>query len=599
MFCHKCGTEIAEGAGFCQKCGAKLITEEPRQAAPAQPVRQPSPAIPQEIPQKKKSKKKLIIFGMAALALVVIILAVAMIFGGETDYIGSIQQKMPFESNEGLSITYGEVFAKYIQDAKWKVDETDKGATAEISGTVKGTELPILVEITVKLDPNNRSRCSIKLSSLTVGESHYAGVKAEAVLFAIFKAYENGDKDFAGMEHVLLGTIPVETELTETYADEEAGYSFRYPRDWTLMDSGYTYRVEMIHNENTAEHRATIEIVSDFVDVLDVFSGDEDTVKSNFTEDGATFLSLEDTELGGVPAKKLTHKSDDLLSGKENIVTTFYYKQGETGGWVRFSCAEDTSDQYGPVFDAIADSFTITVPEPTPAPASAEGICLYGVPVSEYFSASLQDVRKALDISPGNDRNDAVRLYMSNGEITSIEIWDADALTQGGESLKKNRNGLAALLGEPNDENTASGEYSVSYYRPECSIRFELGAASSEAWRVTVGPPKAQADDMVYYVEQDTTFYLEDDSASWITLYKDGTFDMQVNLYEGYGPVYGTYEGTTVGFTCNVTGNGISGFIGSDVETFDLVIGMDGSQNEILQYRGAQIGTTLDWAVYR
>ncbi len=25
MFCHKCGTQIADGAGFCQKCGAKII----------------------------------------------------------------------------------------------------------------------------------------------------------------------------------------------------------------------------------------------------------------------------------------------------------------------------------------------------------------------------------------------------------------------------------------------------------------------------------------------------------------------------------------------------------------------------------------------
>lgn len=24
MFCHKCGTEIADGAGFCHKCGTKV-----------------------------------------------------------------------------------------------------------------------------------------------------------------------------------------------------------------------------------------------------------------------------------------------------------------------------------------------------------------------------------------------------------------------------------------------------------------------------------------------------------------------------------------------------------------------------------------------
>lgn len=174
----------------------------------------------------------------------------------------------------------------------------------------------------------------------------------------------------AGMETVLLGTIPVETELTETYDNEDAGYSFQYPNDWTSSDPElYSDRVELIHNENTTEHRASIVIVSDFVDVLDVFSGDIDRVKSNFTEDGVTFLSLEDAKLGGIPAKKLTYKSNDFLSGKDNIVTTFYYKQGEAVNWVEFSCAEDTVDLYGPVFDAITDSYTIITPEPTPTPA--------------------------------------------------------------------------------------------------------------------------------------------------------------------------------------------------------------------------------------
>ena len=28
MFCHKCGTQIAEGSAFCQKCGTKVVYEE-------------------------------------------------------------------------------------------------------------------------------------------------------------------------------------------------------------------------------------------------------------------------------------------------------------------------------------------------------------------------------------------------------------------------------------------------------------------------------------------------------------------------------------------------------------------------------------------
>ena len=31
MFCHKCGNQIGEGAGFCNKCGAKVSTMEATQ----------------------------------------------------------------------------------------------------------------------------------------------------------------------------------------------------------------------------------------------------------------------------------------------------------------------------------------------------------------------------------------------------------------------------------------------------------------------------------------------------------------------------------------------------------------------------------------
>lgn len=39
MFCHKCGTQIADGAGFCHKCGTKVVYEEIVQ----QPVDTPVP----------------------------------------------------------------------------------------------------------------------------------------------------------------------------------------------------------------------------------------------------------------------------------------------------------------------------------------------------------------------------------------------------------------------------------------------------------------------------------------------------------------------------------------------------------------------------
>ena len=42
MFCHKCGNQALEDAGFCQKCGAKLIVEQAAPPIPSEPV----PTVP-------------------------------------------------------------------------------------------------------------------------------------------------------------------------------------------------------------------------------------------------------------------------------------------------------------------------------------------------------------------------------------------------------------------------------------------------------------------------------------------------------------------------------------------------------------------------
>ena len=38
MFCHKCGNQSVEGAGFCPKCGTQLVVGEATQQTPAEPV---------------------------------------------------------------------------------------------------------------------------------------------------------------------------------------------------------------------------------------------------------------------------------------------------------------------------------------------------------------------------------------------------------------------------------------------------------------------------------------------------------------------------------------------------------------------------------
>ena len=42
-FCHSCGAQLEDGAGFCFNCGAKQVADQPVQPAPQQPYAQPAP----------------------------------------------------------------------------------------------------------------------------------------------------------------------------------------------------------------------------------------------------------------------------------------------------------------------------------------------------------------------------------------------------------------------------------------------------------------------------------------------------------------------------------------------------------------------------
>ncbi|MBP3372700.1 MAG: zinc ribbon domain-containing protein [Clostridia bacterium] len=103
MFCSNCGTQLADGSKFCMQCGAQLAApaapaaEAPAYEAPAapayeapaapayqapayqQPVYPQQPVYGQPAPEasKKKSKKVLLIVGIAVLALILAITAIA------------------------------------------------------------------------------------------------------------------------------------------------------------------------------------------------------------------------------------------------------------------------------------------------------------------------------------------------------------------------------------------------------------------------------------------------------------------------------------------------------------------------------------------
>ena len=89
MFCHKCGTRLADGAMFCHKCGTQMLSQE-------------------TIPSKRKSKKLSIFIGVAAL---VLIMGIALFVIGrkhdDKEYVKS--SNFVGEINEKNTTTQGKV----------------------------------------------------------------------------------------------------------------------------------------------------------------------------------------------------------------------------------------------------------------------------------------------------------------------------------------------------------------------------------------------------------------------------------------------------------------------------------------------------------
>lgn len=160
MFCTKCGTQNPDGAGYCVKCGTKLVvdgqapqTSQPSHATPRSPAQQtplqsaetlpiPQQYIPQQypvspMPQKKKSKGPFIVLGvvggMAALFILVIIIG---ILAGSQDEPSSSRQensavtgssaendnvelsKTYVNTNAGISFQYPSQWEK-VPEADW------------------------------------------------------------------------------------------------------------------------------------------------------------------------------------------------------------------------------------------------------------------------------------------------------------------------------------------------------------------------------------------------------------------------------------------------------------------------------------------------
>lgn len=168
--------------------------------------------------------------------------------------------------------------------------------------------------------------------------------------------------------------------------------------------------------------------------------------------------------------------------------------------------------------------------------------------------------------------------YVGDSEV-SKDVYTSHQITGEFEWLggDKSAEEMMALLGI---------DYEITYPNEESSMGGNIVTAPD-----IVTPPSDPGTSSAEYAK----LVEFGDEESWITLYQDGTFDMQVSLSNTYGTLSGTYEETDWGFACYVKEKSFSGYGSDDVEYFELVICDYG-----VEYRGDAVGTwTDDGPVYQ
>lgn len=270
MFCTKCGTQNPEGAGFCVKCGAKLVADNPGpgtapstqpnaagsaqpvsapgaadnsgQQAPPQPTNHTAPPVQQwsaqpqqpyatqQAPVKKKSKAPFIAIG-AIVLVIAAVLFVVFNWNGGVDYITTVKAIKPFADDYELPYTYGEVLDKYISNAKWESHETKSGTYVEVSGKGSGTDMEFVFEFEVSDIPDNDDQVWVSPHSATSdGEKLTSEDEVGAILLILFMAYDDNCKDFAEISDTYLSEDtsdginilgdPIEVNQTDTHYDD-------------------------------------------------------------------------------------------------------------------------------------------------------------------------------------------------------------------------------------------------------------------------------------------------------------------------------------------------------------------------------------------
>lgn len=156
MFCHKCGTQVVDGASFCPKCGEKMVSQEADvkqgQGVGANETRE-------EIapPPSRRSGGILGSRLFRRLAIVVVVMIIAAIFNSfkEDKYIKMVKEG---SLTAYPQTTVGEAFDNFIGDASWESGESEAGERfVNVKGKIMYMDKKVDILIQFMVDEKNET----------------------------------------------------------------------------------------------------------------------------------------------------------------------------------------------------------------------------------------------------------------------------------------------------------------------------------------------------------------------------------------------------------------------------------------------------------
>lgn len=551
MFCIKCGAKIVEGAKFCQKCGAPVdaslsATPDLSGASPAEKTDSTPPATPTtaEVPQATPAGQP----------------------GGNTQANAPAADGVPSPADppEPISPADSGVHAP----AQTAPAGGPEFTPSPVPPKKKGARWPWVV-------------CGIGIAAVVIVVLAILG-STLGHSPASSESPEPEDLSEPSSSQVR------EVSLSETYTNEEEGFSFQYPSGWKPVA-----QEDMGKYEDLAETESTLVLLANenedipdansyiMVSRYDADEGDEELLDLDdeaFLEEiqiDGSHVEAASLTIDGVPVKEITCTVDE-----SNLYRRTYYYVANQGFFrVDMLCSVPQSSEFIRFFDAVMDSYTITVfPEPTEEPALSP---------TQYIQMVTGGYR--ID-DPEFTYGDAFNSFFSSPHWEFFISEDDEKIVEfTGDCTYRDTPVTACIQFVIYEEDETFEAVWLDFNEvPQDTITMNalISTAFEELEEAVYGPANEWA-------ASEHSYMRENDLYAAITFYPDGTFSMVANLYEGLGNVYGTYTVLDDRLSCVVDSRDFGGFVGDDVQEFEMIFAGDN-----LQYSGSQIGTCVDGSIY-